>query len=200
MHSLASQKLKILISEGVVKILNFNNLVLKRIVRRELYEFLSKKRKVLDIGCGTGSQSGLFSKTSYIGIDISPAAIHLAQKHKGYHFSVMDGRVLRFPQQTFDAVLVSGVLHHLSDDNSIKVVSEMKRVLKPRGYALVIEAIAPLLRWNVMGHLVRFLDAGDHIRPPQEYEKILSRYFRITRSYTVLGGVFDYAVFVIIKK
>lgn len=201
MQSLAIETIKILSSELVVKTLTLNNLIIRHIIARELGSLLNRPHnKILDLGCGTGSLADLFLPQSYIGIDINLAATHLAQRKKNYHFRQMDATHLTFRTESFNAVLVVGVLHHLSTQDFVKVAAEMARVLKPDCHALVIEAITPLWKFNLAGWIVRRLDAGDYIRTPREYQTTLKNYFLIERSYTALGGVFDYAVFVLKNK
>ena len=47
----------------------------------------------------------------------------------------MDIHNIPFPENTFDAVLCNHVLEHVNDD--IKAMSEIRRVLKPGGYAVM---------------------------------------------------------------
>jgi ubiquinone/menaquinone biosynthesis C-methylase UbiE len=201
MNARSIDKLKILISEGIVKILSGNNLVLKKIIFRELGD--NKKRHnshILDVGCGTGSQARIFSSAAYLGIDNNLAALALARRHKNYRFLFANATKMKLKADFFDTILISGVLHHLSDSDVGKVMHEVKNVLKSKGRVLVIEAIAPLWKYNLISHLVRWLDAGKYIRQPIEYQALISPYFAIKKNYTKRGGVFDYAVFVLEHK
>lgn len=83
---------------------------------------VSRDSKVLDFGCGTGQllaflQRSLGYQGEYVGYDISPEAIELAQRiHPGGRFEVRN--ILEEPiGERFDYVLVSGVFNNLISDN-----------------------------------------------------------------------------------
>jgi len=99
--------------------------------------------KVLEIGCGLGTDGAQFAKAGadYTGIDLTVASIELAQKRfelaglKG-EFRVSDAENLDFADETFDVVYSHGVLHHTPDTEA--AVRSIHRVLKPGGRAMVM--------------------------------------------------------------
>ena len=99
--------------------------------------------KVLEIGCGLGTDGAQFAKAGadYTGIDLTEASIELAQKRfeldglKG-EFRVSDAENLDFDEETFDLVYSHGVLHHTPETGT--AVREVHRVLKPGGRAMVM--------------------------------------------------------------
>jgi SAM-dependent methyltransferase len=99
--------------------------------------------KVLEIGCGLGTDGAQFAKAGadYTGIDLTEASIELARKRfelsglKG-EFRVADAERLGFADETFDVVYSHGVLHHTPD--TAGAVREVHRVLKPGGRAVVM--------------------------------------------------------------
>src|SRR3989441_1902897 len=99
--------------------------------------------KVLEIGCGMGTDGAQFAKAAadYTGIDLTAAAIELAKKrfalsHLNGEFRVSDAENLEFDDESFDLVYSHGVLHHTPDIAA--AVSEIHRVLKPEGRAIVM--------------------------------------------------------------
>ena len=99
--------------------------------------------RVLEIGCGMGTDGAQFAKAGaiYTGIDLTDAAVELARKRfqvsglKG-DFRVADAERLDFPDASFDLVYSHGVLHHTPDIEA--AVREIHRVLKPGGRAMVM--------------------------------------------------------------
>lgn len=99
--------------------------------------------KVLEIGCGLGTDGAQFAKAGaeYTGIDLTEAAIDLARQRfaatglKG-EFRVSDAEQLDFADEAFDIVYSHGVLHHTP--NIEAAVHEIHRVLKPGGRAIVM--------------------------------------------------------------
>ena len=135
--------------------------------------------RVLEIGCGLGTDGAQFAKAGadYTGVDLTDAAIELAQKRfqlfglRGT-FRTADAERLDFPDDSFDIVYSHGVLHHTPD--TAGAVKEVHRVLKPGGRAVVMlyhrdsynyrvnisvlrRGGVHLLRWNSGVKLVRLL-------------------------------------------
>jgi len=99
--------------------------------------------RVLEIGCGMGTDGAQFAKGGaiYTGIDLTEAAIELARRNfasaglRG-EFHVADAERLDFPDESFDIVYSHGVLHHTPDIQA--AINEVHRVLKPGGRAVVM--------------------------------------------------------------
>jgi len=114
---------------------------------------LAPGESVLDVGCGTGSlvlaskrrvgRAGLVTD-----IDASPEMIERARrkaknKGDGIHFEVARVESLPFPNETFDVILSTLMMHHLPRATRERCVSEMRRVLRPGGRLLVVDFEKP---------------------------------------------------------
>lgn len=163
-------------------------------IHRIIGEWLpaGRGRRVLDIACGPGAFSRLYQPENYFGVDLNEQYIRYAKAHHKGSFEVMDARHLQFPSQSFDDALVFGLLHHLDDDDAAAVVTAIARVLRPDGRALIIEDIPTRSRLNVIGHLLHNIENGHHIRPPEQYHRLLDPRFRIVGEKTFRSGVCDY--------
>ncbi len=149
-------------------------------------------QKILDIGCGTGEFSGLFNKESYTGIDINKEYINFAKTKKKKNFLVMDATDLKFEDETFDAILVMAILHHLELAGVEKVLSEAKRVLKPNGKILILEDAKLEGKDGILTKLVQKFDKGAFIREPGEYQKMASKYFKPLKDWPFRSGACTY--------
>jgi len=111
------------------------NLFYKKIISQS---FFPKNGRILDVGCGIG---GLFSNIAdkdayeFYGIDFSEVAIENIQKRLKGVFVQGDVHNLPFEENFFDNVICMETLEHV--DNVQKVLSEIKRVLKPLGRLLI---------------------------------------------------------------
>jgi len=111
---------------------------------------------ILDIGCGIGSDllrmidtlKTLNKSASLTGIDfnsemVAGAQYEVSQAEIPENISVtlqkMDATQLEFPDASFDLVFISCTLQHISGENVKKVIDGVKRVLKPRGRAVIVE-------------------------------------------------------------
>jgi SAM-dependent methyltransferase len=102
----------------------------------EVAEFRKHRgKKVLEIGCGTGSDLLQFAKHGALatGVDLTTKHVELARKRVGDLAIVYqaDARHLPFEDASFDYIYSHGVLHH--SDEPEKIVREMFRVLRPGG-------------------------------------------------------------------
>lgn len=83
------------------------------------------KKKILDLGCGTGNRSidiaRKFPDASVVGIDISERSIQIANNQKeglsNIEFICDDFTSCQI-DQTYDIVISMGVIHHLQDPQS----------------------------------------------------------------------------------
>jgi 2-polyprenyl-3-methyl-5-hydroxy-6-metoxy-1,4-benzoquinol methylase len=104
----------------------------------------ARHAEVLDIGCGTGSLSLVFTGLGchVTGIDFAPDMIALAQAkaqaaHQSIQFHVMDAAFPQLPAQQFDVVVCRHLLWALPEPD--QVLQRWVRLLKPDGRLLLIE-------------------------------------------------------------
>ena len=93
---------------------------------------------VLDAGCGNGGVARLLRErvreVTAIDVEASPAWA----EEPGLGFAVADAEELPFADGTFDVVHSKDSLHHMTTPE--RALAEYRRVLKPGGSVLVIEA------------------------------------------------------------
>ena len=113
---------------------------------------------VLDLGCQEGVSTAYYARLGarrVVGIDISPVAIEKARRlgelaPHGTEFHVRDAHHTGFADASFDAVIGHAILHHL---DFAAAIAEIRRVLRPGGYAVFREP----LRDNPAAKLIRVL-------------------------------------------
>jgi ubiquinone/menaquinone biosynthesis C-methylase UbiE len=97
---------------------------------------------ILDVGCGLGILTRKLAELASRGIvwGIERSADQLAkavQDLPNLHFQQADAHALPFENDTFDVVFCRYLLEHVADP--LKVLNEMRRVLKPGGKAFLQE-------------------------------------------------------------
>jgi len=91
---------------------------------------MDSKSRILEIGCGTGLFTEMFSKTGaeIIAVDISPELIVEAKK-RNYPGGNVQLVCQRFEDlqniETFDAIVGSSVLHHLDIEKALSVIFKL---------------------------------------------------------------------------
>ena len=95
---------------------------------------------LLDLGCGAGENSVYFAKKGArcVASDYSPGMVEVALQLATANGVKIEGCTanaiaLDFPDNTFDIIYASNLLHHLPDPHAC--IREMHRVLKPGGKA-----------------------------------------------------------------
>ena len=106
--------------------------------RKVIKEELKEPGKILDIACGIGEFSVYFDKDKKIGLDNEEKYINYAKKKFNRTFIIGDALDLNFKKNSFDSILMSGFLHHLSDEDITKAIKEVHKVLKKGGKFLLI--------------------------------------------------------------
>ncbi|MEQ8904762.1 bifunctional demethylmenaquinone methyltransferase/2-methoxy-6-polyprenyl-1,4-benzoquinol methylase UbiE [Ekhidna sp.] len=110
-----------------------------------------KPKQILDIATGTGDfaiESLKLNPEKVIGVDISEGMLNVGRKkmkNKGYSEIIDmqsgDSENLHFEDNTFDAVIVAFGVRNF--ENLEKGLSEMNRVLRPGGRAVILEFSKP---------------------------------------------------------
>ncbi len=100
-------------------------------------------KRVLEIGCGLGTDGAQFARggADYTGVDLTEAAIQLAQENfrlRGLSgdFKQANAENLPFEAASFDHVYSFGVIHHSVSPPAI--IDEIYRVLRPGGTVTVM--------------------------------------------------------------
>lgn len=106
---------------------------------------------VAEICCGTGEAFTLLAGRydRGIGVDISPVMLDRAvTAHRGEPVAFVQGDATRLPlaDAAFDAVVMLGGIHHVSDRAAL--FSEIVRILRPGGRFIYREPVSDLAIWR----------------------------------------------------
>jgi SAM-dependent methyltransferase len=147
---------------------------------------LTKIRRVLDVGCGPGTNSRQFPPDcDYLGVDINERYIEVARSRYGRRFEVAD--VTKFeasPDERFDFILMNSLLHHLDNDGVYHILRQVSRLLGDGGHVHVIDLV--IQPTPCIARTLAEADRGDFPRPLEEWRRIFEETFR-----TVVFEPFD---------
>lgn len=131
--------------------------------RRKMFKIfktipLSKKARILDVGCGSGTFAHFWKECGYdvIGLDISDRSLEITRR-KGVAVVKGDAKRLPFSDGTFDLVYSDGLLEHFVEPKPI--LEEIFRV--SRKY--IITMVPRNTIYNFIHNII--------LRPPKEYKK-----------------------------
>ncbi|MBB3860417.1 2-polyprenyl-3-methyl-5-hydroxy-6-metoxy-1,4-benzoquinol methylase [Novosphingobium hassiacum] len=111
--------------------------------------------KILEIGCGNGSTGALALQagkcSDYIGVEIFPPAAKVAEgRLTKVHIGNVEDMPLPYPEEHFDALILSEVLEHLVDPYLL--LSGLVRKVKPSG--LVMASSPNISHWRILRNLI----------------------------------------------
>ena len=97
---------------------------------------LGDMKTILDVGCGDGSMMlkiNFDNKYDVTGIDLYSPYLRMA-KGNGVYKKIVKGSIknMKFKNRSFDAVLASQVIEHISKREGIKMIKEMERIAKKK--------------------------------------------------------------------
>jgi SAM-dependent methyltransferase len=137
--------------------------------------------KILDVGCGPAEILSYLSSVDYYGFDISKQYIEKASNNysgRGTFFCKLfeDSDLEVLPK--FDVILAMGLLHHLDDEEAVKLIELASKALKPGGRLLTVDPCFV----SGQNFIARFLinnDRGLNVRNKEEYLNLVNGRFNL---------------------
>lgn len=157
--------------------------------------------RVLDLGCGTATLTILIKQThpqsEVVGLDGDPKVLAIARAkaaNAGVAITLDHGMAFQmpYPDQAFDRVVSSLVLHHLTTENKQRALREVVRFLRPSSEMHVVDFGKPHTAWGrlISRTLQRFEEVEDNLKgllPEMFRQAGLDRVAETARYATVFG-------------
>jgi len=143
--------------------------------RRVILRQVGQRQRVLEVGCGDGETSRLLARqgNAVVSIDISTVALEAARARAAdepldLRYEYGDARALNFEDETFDYVVSEHFVEHLSTQDLLTHLTEVRRVLRVGGSYLIS---TPSRLWNGR----RSVGFHLHVYTLEELCKVLSK-------------------------
>ena len=166
----------------------------KKILTEEA-EYLRKelkgRKKILDIGCGTGYFEEILSELNIIGLDSSKEALEEARKRSDRKFVLGDAEHLDFPDGSFDGAFLVTTLEFL--DNYENAVYDMAKILKSGGkfVAMILNPESEYFKYHAR-RPGSYFERIKHTHP-KVIEECISKFLATTGEYFL--GIRDQKIF-----
>jgi SAM-dependent methyltransferase len=137
---------------------------------------VARARRVLDVGCGPGTNTAHFAHADYLGLDFNPAYIDDARKRHRREFVVAD--VTKYevaPDQRFDLILANSLFHHIDTPSTRRILAHLSTLLSDDGHVHVFDLVLPE-RPSIARFLAR-ADRGEFPRPLEEWRELFTAAF-----------------------
>ena len=146
---------------------------LLRDIREEITNIAPVQNKsVLEIACGTGEQTKLFTEKGALvtAIDLSEEMLEIAKKknNNSVNFLYCDATNLPFPDNHFDISTTTLCLHTVDSSTRTKIIVEMQRVTKDKGYLIFADYTLPKQHsykasfWNLTSKIIEIFAGKEH--------------------------------------
>lgn len=155
----------------------------------------SSGEKIVDMGCGTGEDLKYLPRgIEYVGFDVSEAYVSEARKKHGDTATFLVGTAEDFLTNDnhflaeADAVLCTGLLHHLCDQEAIHLLRLARKIMSPSGRFLCFEPTF-LRNQSRLSKRITSMDRGENVRTEDEWKTLFSPLFPNFTSNVVSGLV-----------
>jgi trans-aconitate methyltransferase len=148
----------------------------------------SRVRRVIDVGCGPGTNAHHFAGVDYTGLDFNDGYIADARRRYGRDFRVADvTQIAPGTVQPGDMILVNSVLHHLDDSETHRTLAALPPLLTPGGAVHILDLVLPP---TLSPHrIMALLDRGRHPRSVEAWRTLFTAHFveQIFEPYSFAG-------------
>ena len=152
-----------------------------KLLKQETKDFADNAR-LLDVGCGTGIAEEFLATDGHllVALDLSSRMLQIAKDRCNTAvFICGDALNLPFTDATFDATFCFALMHHIHQDQRLRVMQEFARVTRPEGFVITFEhnPMNPLTRYIVsqspVDHGVELLHLREMIKLHTECELLI---------------------------
>jgi SAM-dependent methyltransferase len=134
---------------------------------------VGRARRVLDVGCGPGTNTHHFAGADYLGIDFNPAYIESARHRHGRDFIVADVTTYQVPADgRFDFILANSLFHHIDDASTARILSHLATLLTDDGHVHILDLVLP--DEPSISRLLARADRGDYPRPLEKWRTLFT--------------------------
>lgn len=153
-------------------------------------------RRVLDVGCGPGTNAARFEHADYVGIDINERYLTIARsKYHGRFIQADLADVDISSLGRFDTIIVNSLLHHLSDSTVARILKQLQQILETDGRVHVLELVLP--ERPSLAKLMARLDRGQYPRSIDDWCGLFVAHFDpvLIEPYQFGGGLWAMVYF-----
>lgn len=133
-------------------------------------------RRVLDVGCGAGTNARHFAGVDYVGIDVNERYLESARARFRGQFVQADLTSADLSSLgTFDMILANSFLHHVNDADTERILAQLATLLAADGTIHILDLVVPPRKSLAL--MMARLDRGAYARPLERWHALFSAAF-----------------------
>ena len=139
---------------------------------------------VLDVGCGPAAILDFLPNVKYIGLDHNPKYIATASYKYGTKGAFICAGVDQLNDhglETFDRIIILGVMHHLDDQQLTQLMASLKNRLNSDGVLITFD-VAYEDKQNLIAKFLAKNDRGKFVRTKEQYLEFVSLAFSVEQA------------------
>ena len=140
------------------------------------YNDIGAARRVLDVGCGPGTNTAHFDRSEYLGIDFNPDYVATARDRFRRDYVVADVTTYTVdPAKRFDFILLNSLLHHIETAGVRRILAHLATLLTEDGHIHILDLVLP--DHMSVGRLLAHWDRGHYARPLDTWRTLFTEHF-----------------------
>jgi SAM-dependent methyltransferase len=133
-------------------------------------------RRVLDVGCGAGTNAGHFADADYVGIDVNERYLQAARGQFRGQFVQADLTSADLSSLgKFDMILANSFFHHVTDADVERILHQVSALLAPEGTIHILDLVLPERR--SLARMMAQFDRGRYARPVERWRALFASAF-----------------------
>lgn len=133
-------------------------------------------RRVLDVGCGAGTNAQHFTAADYVGIDVNERYLESARARFRGQFVQADLTSADLSSLgTFDMILANSFLHHVNDADTERILAQLAPRLAADGTIHILDLVLPPR--TSLARMMARLDRGAYARPVEHWRALFTAAF-----------------------
>lgn len=133
-------------------------------------------RRVLDVGCGAGTNAARFARVDYVGLDVNERYLEVARSKFRGRFVQADLTTADLSSLgTFDMILINSFLHHVNDAEVERILVQAAGLLSAGGTIHILELVDP--ERTSLSWIMARLDRGKYARPLARWRALFGAVF-----------------------
>ena len=153
-------------------------------------------RRVLDVGCGAGTNAAHFSGADYVGVDLNERYLQAARARFRGQFVQADLTSADLSSLgTFDMILANSFLHHVTDRDAERILAQLSPLLARDGTIHILDLVLPPRKSPAW--MMARLDRGAYARPIERWRGLFGSAFApiLFEPYFFGGGLWSMVYF-----